>query len=134
MAETSRVAIVTGAAQGIGLSIALRLAEDGLDVAVNDIAQKTSKIDEVVEQIRAKGRRSLALPGDVSNDDDVKAMITRVFEELGGIDVVRTKVGDESLRINCFPPVDDCECGNRLTQALPRQCVSSTSQLSVSWL
>ena len=89
MAETSRVAIVTGAAQGIGLSIALRLAEDGLDVAVNDIAQKTSKIDEVVAQIRAKGRRSLALPGDVSNEDDVEAMFARVVEELGGIDVVR---------------------------------------------
>lgn len=90
MAETSsRVAIVTGAAQGIGLSIALRLADDGLDVAVNDITQKTSKIDEVVAQVRAKGRRSLALPGDVSNENDVKTMVARVVEEFGGIDVVR---------------------------------------------
>ncbi|KAH9913103.1 uncharacterized protein B0H18DRAFT_1088201 [Fomitopsis serialis] len=80
---STRVAIVTGAAQGIGLSIALRLADDGLDVAVNDI---------VVSLIRAKGGRSLALPGDVSNEDDVKAMTAKVVEELGGIDVVRGHV------------------------------------------
>lgn len=94
MAETpsSRVAIVTGASQGIGLSIALRLADDGLDVAVNDITQKASKIDQAVKEIRAKGRRSLAIPGDVSNDDDVKAMVARVVEELGGVDVVRNRV------------------------------------------
>ncbi|EPS96869.1 NAD-binding protein [Fomitopsis schrenkii] len=94
MAETSsRVAIVTGAAQGIGLSIALRLADDGLDVAVNDITQKTSKIDEVVAQVRAKGRRSLALPGDVSNENDVKTMVARVVEEFGGIDVLVANAG-----------------------------------------
>ena len=106
MAETSRVAIVTGAAQGIGLSIALRLAEDGMDVAVNDIAQKTSKIDEVVAQIRVKGRRSLALLGDVSNENDVKMMVAKVVNELGGIDAVRTKVNDTRCsRIDCasFP-------------------------------
>ncbi|KAI0727477.1 NAD-binding protein [Fomitopsis betulina] len=95
MAETpsSRVAIVTGASQGIGLSIALRLADDGLDVAVNDITQKASKIDQAVKEIRAKGRRSLAIPGDVSNDDDVKAMVARVVEELGGVDVMIANAG-----------------------------------------
>ena len=107
MAESSsRVAVVTGAAQGIGLSIALRLAEDGLDVAVNDITPKASKIDEVVAQIHAKGRRSLALLGDVSNENDVKTMVDKVVDELGGIDVVRTKVNDTRCpRIDCacFP-------------------------------
>ncbi|TFY54331.1 hypothetical protein EVJ58_g8926 [Rhodofomes roseus] len=97
-APSTRVAIVTGAAQGIGLSIALRFADDGLDVAVNDIAPKSSKLEEVVSQIRAKGRRSLALPGDVSNEEEVKAMVARVVEELGGIDVARVLKQEESVR------------------------------------
>ncbi|KAH9835357.1 uncharacterized protein C8Q71DRAFT_115825 [Rhodofomes roseus] len=92
-APSTRVAIVTGAAQGIGLSIALRFADDGLDVAVNDIAPKSSKLEEVVSQIRAKGRRSLALPGDVSNEEEVKAMVARVVEELGSIDVMVANAG-----------------------------------------
>jgi len=87
------VAVVTGAAQGIGLSIALRLADDGYDVALNDIASKISQIEEVILQIQAKGRRALALPGDVAEEADVQAMINRVVGKLGGIDVMVANAG-----------------------------------------
>lgn len=87
-APPTRVAIVTGAAQGIGLSIALRLADDGLDVAINDIPSKAGELREVVTQIQAKGRRCIAVPADVSQEEDVQGMVAQVVDQLGGLDVV----------------------------------------------
>ena len=84
----SRVAIVTGAAQGIGKAIAIRLAEDGFDVAINDIASKKDMIDNVVDELRVIGRKSIAVPADVAVDGEVKNMVATVVKELGGLDVV----------------------------------------------
>ncbi len=84
---TTRVALVTGAARGIGRAIALRLAEDGLDVAVNDIPS-TSELDDVVREIESKGRRSVAVPADVSLEAGVEKIIQQVVQNLGGLDVV----------------------------------------------
>ncbi len=84
------VAVVTGAAQGIGKAIALRLADDGFDVAVNDIALdvKITKLQEVQAEIIQKGRQCGVFPGDVSNEEDVKSMVEGVVDTLGGLDVV----------------------------------------------
>jgi meso-butanediol dehydrogenase/(S,S)-butanediol dehydrogenase/diacetyl reductase len=84
---TTKVALVTGAARGIGRAIALRLAEDGLDVAVNDLPN-TPELDEVVREIENKGRRSLAVPADVSLEEDVEKIIQQVVQKLGSLDVV----------------------------------------------
>lgn len=84
-----RVAIVTGAAQGIGLSIAQQLAKDGIDVAVNDIPNKLSQINEVVDSIRAIGRKAIALPADVSSEEQVKNMVETTARALGSVDIVR---------------------------------------------
>lgn len=92
----TRVAIVTGAAQGIGLSIALRLADDGLDVAVNDIAAKAYELQKAVMMIEAKGRRGLAVTADVSVDEEVQAMVNKVAAELGSVDVVSGSVRRDS--------------------------------------
>lgn len=83
-----RVAIVTGAARGIGKSIALRLAEDGLDVAINDMADKKDLLENVAEEIRKIGRQSLTFYGDVSQEEDVVALVNKTVAELGGVDVV----------------------------------------------
>ena len=88
MSDSTRVAFVSGAAQGIGLKIALRLADDGLDVAVNDIPSKKAELEEVVSQIKAKGRRAIAITGDVSVEEDVRNAIDKVVADLGGLDVV----------------------------------------------
>ncbi|KZT67278.1 NAD(P)-binding protein [Daedalea quercina L-15889] len=84
-----RIALVTGAAQGIGRCIALRLAKDGLNVAVNDISSKRQQLDEVVSEIGTKeGRQAVAVTGDVSLEDDAREMTESVVERLGGLDVL----------------------------------------------
>ncbi|TFK66469.1 NAD(P)-binding protein [Pluteus cervinus] len=94
--ESSKgVALVTGAAQGIGREIALRLADDGFDVAVNDIDSKAEALALVQQEIKAKGRKTstTALLADVSKEDQVERMIGDVVRELGGLDVMVANAG-----------------------------------------
>lgn len=81
-------ALVTGAAQGLGRAIGLRLAEDGFDVAVNDIPSNQQNLESVVEEIKKLGRKSTAVLADVSQEEQVKAMVAKVVEDLGSLDVV----------------------------------------------
>ena len=84
----SRVALVTGAARGIGRAIALRLASDGLDVAVNDLPTSTSALASVVSEIESMGRKCMMLPADVTQEIQVKNMVKETVDKLGGLDVV----------------------------------------------
>ncbi|OAB86363.1 beta-ketoacyl-ACP reductase [Janibacter melonis] len=86
-----RVAVVTGAARGIGAGIARRLASDGLAVAVLDLDE--SACQGVVEQIEADGGRALAVGADVSDPEQVEAAVRRVAEELGAPTVLVNNAG-----------------------------------------
>ncbi|OBZ77780.1 Diacetyl reductase [(S)-acetoin forming] [Grifola frondosa] len=107
--STIRIAFVTGAAQGIGEAIALRLADDGLDVAVNDIASKGRELAAVVNAIEAKGRRAIAVPGDVSSEEETIAMIDKVVEVLGGLDVMVANAGILRISSLLSTSVEDWE-------------------------
>src|SRR3954447_18572963 len=88
---TARVAIVTGAARGIGAATALRLAQDGFAVAVLDLEESAAK--GTVEAIEAAGGRALAVGADVSDAEQVEAAVTRVAEELGSPTVLVNNAG-----------------------------------------
>lgn len=86
-----RVAIVTGAGQGIGEAIALRLARAGADVAVVDLNLPLA--EAVSQKIRDLGRKSLAVRCDVSHAAEVNAMRDRVLAELGRVDILVNNAG-----------------------------------------
>ncbi|KAG5635736.1 hypothetical protein H0H81_010236 [Sphagnurus paluster] len=87
------VAIVTGAARGIGRGIALRLARDGYDVGLNDLPSAAESLDEVQKEIIALGRRPFVSVGDVSVAADVEKMVFSVVEKLGPLSVMVANAG-----------------------------------------
>ncbi|KAG6840039.1 hypothetical protein C0991_009412 [Blastosporella zonata] len=92
--DTRRVALVTGAAQGIGRAIALRLAKDGFDMAVNDLPRSRESLDALSHEIvEISGRKVCSVVGDVSVETDVEAMIACVVEDLGRLDVMIANAG-----------------------------------------
>ncbi|MFE3227151.1 3-oxoacyl-ACP reductase FabG [Nocardia sp. NPDC059228] len=89
--QTPRVAVVTGAARGIGAAIARRLADDGMAVAVLDLDEEACK--PVVAEIEAAGGRALAVGADVSDEQAVAAAVDRVAAELGAPTVLVNNAG-----------------------------------------
>ncbi|MCZ4551086.1 3-oxoacyl-ACP reductase FabG [Gordonia rubripertincta] len=90
MSQT-RVAVVTGAARGIGAAVARRLASDGLAVAVVDLDEGSCR--DTVEHIEAAGGRALAVGADVSDEAQVTAAIEKVRAELGPPQVLVNNAG-----------------------------------------
>jgi short chain dehydrogenase len=98
-----RVAIVTGAARGIGAATARRLAADGMAVAVLDL--DAGSCDATVEAITSAGGRAIAVGADVSEDDQVEAAVATVAEEFGPPAVLVNNAG--VLRDNLLFPDQD---------------------------
>ncbi|EOA9058989.1 3-oxoacyl-[acyl-carrier-protein] reductase [Staphylococcus aureus] len=88
----TKSALVTGASRGIGRSIALQLAEEGYNVAVNYAGSK-EKAEAVVEEIKAKGVDSFTIQANVADADEVKAMIKEVVSQFGSLDVLVNNAG-----------------------------------------
>jgi 3-oxoacyl-[acyl-carrier protein] reductase len=86
-----RVAIVTGAARGIGAAAAVRLAAEGRAVAVLDLDESACK--DTVEQITAAGGRAIAVGADVADEAQVEAAVTRIAEELGAPTILVNNAG-----------------------------------------
>ncbi len=86
-----RVAVVTGAARGIGRATALRLAKDGCAVVASDIL--TEQVSETAELIWKHNGKALALTVDVRNEEQVKEMFERVVSEFGGVDILVNNAG-----------------------------------------
>ncbi|HSX68477.1 acetoin reductase [Nocardioides sp.] len=87
------VAHITGAARGIGKSIALRLARDGHDVAVSDLAVMAAELEATRKEIEAIGVRAVALHGDVSDPESVRRLVAETAGQLGSLDVMVANAG-----------------------------------------
>lgn len=86
----NKVAIVTGAGQGIGKGIALALAKEGAKVIVSDVSDKTH---EVVEEIEGLGSEAIAVKTDVSNSKDTEKLAKAALEKFGRIDILVNNAG-----------------------------------------
>lgn len=87
--QVEKSAIVTGAAQGIGLALARRLSQDGFGVIMNDIASKSELGQAAAKNISmTTGRPVIFMAGDVSIEPEVDALVQRAVDEFGGLDVM----------------------------------------------
>ncbi|KAJ6545484.1 short chain oxidoreductase [Mycena capillaripes] len=105
-------AVVTGTAQGIGRAIALRLAADGFDIALNDIASKSNELQGVEAEIAALGlgRKMGVFTADVAVEDEVRGLLSSVVEKLGGIDVMVANAGICKPGSFLDVSIDDWDC------------------------
>ena len=88
---TGRVALVTGASQGIGRACALALAEGGASIAL--AARNEEKLGQVAKEIESQGGQAATFRMDVANEDDVKAACRAVIERFGKIDILVNNAG-----------------------------------------
>ncbi|MGO2336140.1 acetoin reductase [Providencia sp.] len=87
----NKVILVTGAAQGIGRGIALRLAKEGADIALVDLNK--DKLSDVAKEIEALGRKVTTFTADISQRDEVFAAVAHAEAQLGGFDVMINNAG-----------------------------------------
>lgn len=88
----NKVALITGATRGIGKQIAITLAKQGFDIALNYRTENDS-LNETVKEIESYGVRCLAVKGDISNFEDCENMTKQVIEKLERIDVLVNNAG-----------------------------------------
>jgi 2-deoxy-D-gluconate 3-dehydrogenase len=86
-----KVALVTGASRGIGKSIAVAFAEHGADVAV--AARTVDALEQTAKEVEAAGGRALVVPCDVTDPEQVEAMVAKTIEGLGGLEIVVNNAG-----------------------------------------
>ena len=91
-----KVAVITGAGQGIGRGIAEVFAKEGADVAINDI-RLDSRTEEVVGRVHELGRQALAIQGDVSKRSDLEHLFEEACQKLGPVDILVNNAGIETI-------------------------------------
>jgi NAD(P)-dependent dehydrogenase (short-subunit alcohol dehydrogenase family) len=93
MTLEGKVAIVTGARQGLGMSIAMGMAEAGADLVICDRVIDDGKLDGVAKEIEKLGRRTLTMGGDITIEEDVNDIVNKALEKFGKIDVLVNNAG-----------------------------------------
>ena len=93
---TDKVAIVTGAGKGIGRGIALAFAEAGADIVC--AARTEADIEDTASEVRARGRRALAVQTDVLQTADLERLVAATLEEFGRIDILVNNAGGTGPR------------------------------------
>jgi 3-oxoacyl-[acyl-carrier protein] reductase len=92
-----KISAVTGAAQGIGREIALLFAREGADVAIVDRNKKSG--EDVAEQIRSLGRRSISIVADIGEEDQIEEGFRNILRELGPVDILVNNAGIDTTSL-----------------------------------
>jgi NAD(P)-dependent dehydrogenase (short-subunit alcohol dehydrogenase family) len=92
-----KVALITGSGRGIGKAMALTFAREGADIAVNDIILPSA--EQTAKEVRALGRKAIAIKADVGTPEEVDTMVDRTISELGGVHILVNNAGilDETV-------------------------------------
>ena len=88
----NKTAIITGAARGIGVALAKRLAADGFNVVIN-YASSAAPAEELAETLKSQGHKAIAIKADIARPDAVKALFDKTIAEFGGVDVIVNNAG-----------------------------------------
>lgn len=83
-----RKALITGGDSGMGRAAAIAYAREGADVAINYLPAEEPDAQEVVALIKAAGRKAIAIPGDITNEDFCKRLVVEAVQQLGGLDIL----------------------------------------------
>jgi len=116
----NRKALITGGDSGIGRAAAIAFAREGADVAICYLPSEEPDAKEVVELIREAGRKAVALPGDIREEEFCKKLVAEAVEKLGGLDILVNNAGrqqsrdsilelttedfDATYKTNCYAP------------------------------
>jgi NAD(P)-dependent dehydrogenase (short-subunit alcohol dehydrogenase family) len=93
-----RKALVTGADSGTGRAAAIAFAREGADVAITYLPSEQEDASEVLELIRAEGRKAIGIPGDVKQEDFCRQLVEEAVERLGGLDILVNNAGKQATR------------------------------------
>jgi NAD(P)-dependent dehydrogenase (short-subunit alcohol dehydrogenase family) len=93
-----RKALITGGDSGIGRAVAIAFAREGADVAINYLPAEEPDAKEVVDLIKAAGRKAVAIPGDIKDEKFCQQMVARALKELGGLDILVNNAGRQIAR------------------------------------
>ncbi|WP_295767141.1 SDR family oxidoreductase [uncultured Mucilaginibacter sp.] len=88
-----RKALITGGDSGIGRATAIAYAREGADVVINYLPEEQSDADEVIALIQAAGRKGVAIPGDITDPEFCKELVSTAVSELGGLDILVNNAG-----------------------------------------
>lgn len=98
---SGKVALVTGAGRGIGKGIALRLASYGADIVINDLNAESAQ--KTVEEVKKLGRKSIALPADISKTSEIDRIFEALMDKFGRLDILVNNAG-----ISMYRPILEC--------------------------
>ena len=93
-----RKALITGGDSGIGRAAAIAYAREGADVAISFLEAESADAQEVIKLIEAEGRKAIALPGDITDENWCQQLVSQAVEGLGGLDILVINAGRQQNR------------------------------------